>query len=193
MDTVKEIYQKLLELWNSNIELFTQVKELKQKVFSFFDLIEKFFSVVPPEVILLILFFSLVMVILNNISPTTPRINLTVGVLIFGVIYVYVVHVFTNEWKIFRIIYISAFVLVPAYFLEIVSFIRKLYLRSTLNYENLNSPLVKNNLQDIHFHYAEFINSQNFLTEQPEKFAIALKKLENSVSQLRTTIEKSKK
>lgn len=191
MDTIKEIYQKLVEVWNSNLELLTQVKEWKQKISNFIDFMDKFFSIIPPEVILLFLCVSLVMLLLNNISPTTPRINLTVGVFIFGVIYIYVVHIFTSEWKILRVIYISSFILVPAYFLEILSSIKRLYLRSTLKKQNLNSPLVKANLQDIHFHYAELVSSQNFLSEQPEKFIIALRKLEDSISKLRSTLENS--
>lgn len=191
MDTLKEIYQKLIEIWNSNVEIFQTIKDWKQKISNFLEFWEQFFSIVPWEVILLLLCVSLVMILLNNISPTTPRINLTIGVIIFGFIYVYVVHTFTQEWKILRILYISSFLLVPAYFIEIFLLFKKLYFRITFKKINLNSSYLKNSLQTIHHEYAEFISSQTVLNENPEKFIIALKKLENSISNLRTTLEKS--
>lgn len=191
MDILKEIYGKIIELWNSNLELLQQIKDWKQKIYHFIELGEKFFSIVPPEVILLFFSVALVMILLNNISPTTPRINLTIGVILFGITYIYLVYIFTNEWKIFRILYISSFILVPAYLLEIIYFSKKIYFRITFKKENLNSPVVKLALRNIHFDYAELVNYQNFLEEQPEKFIESLKKLESSVSKLRSMIEQT--
>lgn len=192
MDTLKEIYQKLIDLWHSHLEIFQVIKDWKQKISSFLEFWDKFFSLVPWEVILLLVCVSLIMVLLNNISPTTPRINLTIGVVVFGVVYTYVVYILTNQWKILRIVYISSFVLVPTYFVEIFLLFKKLYLRSTFKNLTLNSSYLKDSLQSIHREYAEFVSSQTLLNEEPEKFILALKKLENSISNLRTTLEKQK-
>ncbi len=190
MDTLKEIYHKLTDLLTSNLEIFQVIKDWKQKISNFIEFWDKFFSIIPWEVILLLLFVSLVMILLNNISPTTPRINLTIGSIIFGVSYIYVVHIFTSEWKILKILYIISFVLVPAYFLEIFSFLKKIYFRSKLNQLDLNSSYFKTSLQNIHHEYAELASSQTILNEQPERFMTALEKLEKSIHNLRINLEK---
>ena len=121
LDFVDKFKNELVGIQNTLNELLgikTFIESIK-KLISFFDL---FFTIVPPEVILLFIFCALILVLVNNISPTTPRINITLAVGIFSVIWLYVNHIFTGEYKVLRVFYTSLYVLVPAYIVEISKF-----------------------------------------------------------------------
>ncbi|MBE7413031.1 MAG: hypothetical protein L6Q54_03625 [Leptospiraceae bacterium] len=91
-----------------------------QKTILFFD---NFFSWIPPEVILLFIFSVLLLILINNLSPSTPRANLTFSVGLLCLIWVYLNKSITSEYKIFWVFKTSLYVLIPVYCFSIFGFI----------------------------------------------------------------------
>lgn len=191
METIKEVSEKIQELWNSNLEIFRMLKDWKGKYDEFILFMEKFFAIVPPELILLLVFVAIMMLLLNSISPTTPRINLTMGVFIFSIIYLYVINVFTGEWRVIRILYIDLFVLVPAYMVEIFGFGKRQWYKFRFKEISSNSGYVKNCLYDIHKSYADLILSETSISDDPEKFLNSLSILERNIKEFREKIRQN--
>ncbi|MCC6447206.1 MAG: hypothetical protein IT215_00785 [Chitinophagaceae bacterium] len=190
MDFLKEIPGKIQELWNSNLQIFNMLKEWKIKLEDFIKFWDTFFNIVPFEVLILLLFTALVMILINNISPTSPRINLTVGVFLFAFLYLYLANLFTNEWKFGRIIYICSFVLVPAYILEITSFGKKRVQKYL--YKNLgkDTGILNASLKKVHSEYGNFLQSQVTIANHPEEFVKNLRSLKKAILELEELTEK---
>lgn len=86
------------------------------------DFFTTLFNWVPPEVILIFLLSILLLILINNLSPSTPRANLTVSVFLLCIGWLYLNRLFTNEFKFFYVLKISLYILLPIYSLTIISF-----------------------------------------------------------------------
>lgn len=190
MEIIKEIPEKIQLLWNTNLEILQMLRDWKLKYGAFVEFWDKFFTVVPPEVILLLVFTSLIMLLLNNISPTTPRINLTIGVGLFTWIYVYTSHAFTGEWRLLRVIYIDAFVLIPAYFIEIFGLAKRYWNKVRFKSLDPNSAHFQESIAQIHRAYSEMLISEGQIHTNPGRFVQSLTDLEKNIQELRTSISK---
>jgi hypothetical protein len=192
MDFLKELPSKIQELWNSNLEIFNLLKEWKGKINKWTEFWDVFFTIVPFEVLLLLVFTALLMVLINNISPNSPRINLTIGVFLFAISYLYIVHLFTNEWKIGRILYISSFLLVPAYILEISKFGKKSVQKYMYRKLRKDTGILQSSIVEIHEKYGKFLQSQTKISENPTDFFNSLKSLQKSLHDLENLVESTK-
>ncbi|MCB1179158.1 MAG: hypothetical protein KDK36_16360 [Leptospiraceae bacterium] len=192
MEFLKEVPGKIQELWNSNLEIFNMLKEWKEKLGKFINFWDTFFTIVPFEVILLLVFTALLMILINNISPTSPRINLTIGVILFAIIYLYITNLFTGEWKTFRIIYICSFVLVPAYFLEIGKFAKKKIQKVIYKNMGKDTGIIQSQIVNIHSSYGDFLKSQTDIQNNPGEFLRNLKELKTSILDLEELLEDKK-
>ncbi|MDX1959602.1 MAG: hypothetical protein SFU98_13585 [Leptospiraceae bacterium] len=186
-----EIKAKLIELWTKSSETYELLKSIGVKLESIQKSLDAFFTVIPVEVILLFLFTTLVLVLLNSISPKTTRINLTIGVFIFAIIYLYIAHLLTNEWKFLRLLYICSFILVPAYIVEIFSFVKKMIFKQ-MYLQGKASGFLNDSIDDINQSYAEFLKSQHHFSKDPVLFLSNLESLKVKLEKLEATI-KSKK
>ncbi|MBP7280208.1 MAG: hypothetical protein KBA66_01430 [Leptospiraceae bacterium] len=184
LDFVDKMKNELMGIQNSLNELLglkTFVESIK-KLISFFDL---FFTIVPPEVILLFIFCALFLVLVNNISPTTPRINITLAVGIFSVIWLYINHIFTGEYKALRVFYTSLYILVPAYIVEISKFgYKQVYnirqkSKKIENPDDLISPI-----REINEGYYKFLNAQADYKNTPLDLKKSLQSLKASIETL---------
>jgi len=190
MESIKEILEKIQALWNTNLEIFQMLKTWKTKYEEIINFIDKFFTIVPYEIIFLFFFVALFMVLLNNISPTTPRINLTVGVVIFSVMYLYIINIFTNQWKILRILYVDSFILVPAYLVEISRLIKKTWYKIKFKELSANSSYFQASLAEVHKAYADLLISEINFSKNPENFVTSLSNLETKIQTLKVGIKK---
>lgn len=175
---------ELIKIQDSINDLLS-LKEFFEPIKKIFHLIEIFFSIVPFELILLLIFCSLFLILINSISPTTTRMNLSFGVILFSVIWLFLDKTFTQEFHFGRILYTASFVLVPAYFFEIIRFLFKLIQknRKINSTENLIPHIKEINLQ-----YYEFLNAQTEFSKNPTAFLTSVKKLKNSLSDLENKI-----
>ncbi|MBK8394881.1 MAG: hypothetical protein IPL26_06485 [Leptospiraceae bacterium] len=184
LDFVDKMKNELLGIQNSLNELLglkTFVESIK-KLISFFDL---FFTIIPPEVILLFIFCALVLVLVNNISPTTPRLNITLAVGIFSIIWLYVNQIFTGEYKVLKVFYTSLYILIPAYIVEISKFgYRQTYKiiqksKKIENPEDLIRPI-----REINEGYSKFLNAQVDYRNNPLDLKNSLQSLKSSIEEL---------
>ncbi|HMV44117.1 MAG TPA: hypothetical protein PK079_03175 [Leptospiraceae bacterium] len=188
LDFVDKFKSELLGIQNTLNELLgikTFIDSLK-KTAQFFDL---FFSIVPFEVILLLIFCALFLVLVNNISPTTPRINITIAVGLFCVISLYINHIFTGEYKFLHVFYISLYVLVPAYSVELSKFAYKQIYNIRQKSMKIENPeeLVKS-IREINQRYYEFLNAQADFKNNPLDLKKSAANLKSSIEQLEKRI-----
>ncbi|EKR73178.1 hypothetical protein [Leptospira noguchii] len=110
-------------------ELKTSFDNLSQSIQSFLNTIEAIrsflkilFSIVPLD-LFLVLIFSLVLVYLfNTISPTTTRLNYTLGVLIVSALRVFFHQTLSQTWNLGPVFLTAIFLLAPAYFVSLLRF-----------------------------------------------------------------------
>lgn len=184
LDFVDKLKNELVGIQNTLNELLgikTFIESMK-KLINFFDL---FFTIVPPEVILLFIFCALILILVNNISPTTPRLNITFAVGIFSVIWLYVNHVFTGEYKFLRVLYTSLYVLVPAYFFEISKFVYKQVYKIRQKTKKIENPEdLINPIREINQGYYQFLNAQADYKNSPLDLKKSLQTLKTSIETL---------
>ena len=184
LDFVDKLKNELVGIQNTLNELLgikTFIESMK-KLINFFDL---FFAIVPPEVILLFIFCALILILVNNISPTTPRLNITFAVGIFSVIWLYVNHVFTGEYKFLRVLYTSLYVLVPVYFIEISKFGYKQVYKIRQKTKKIENPEdLINPIREINQGYYQFLNAQADYKNSPLDLKKSLQTLKASIETL---------
>lgn len=90
-----------------------------QKTILFFD---SFFTWVPPEVILLFVFSVFLLILINNLSPSTPRANLTLSTILLCILWGYLNNAITGEIKFLWIAKTGLYILIPVYFFSIIGF-----------------------------------------------------------------------
>lgn len=91
-----------------------------QKTILFFD---SFFTWVPPEVILLFVFSVFLLILINNLSPSTPRANLTFSTILLCILWGYLNNAITGEIKFLWIVKTGLYVIVPVYSFSIFGFL----------------------------------------------------------------------
>ncbi len=184
LDFVDKFKNELVGIQNTLNEILgikTFIESLK-KLISFFEL---FFAIVPPEVILLFIFCALILILVNSISPTTPRINITLAVGIFSIIWLYVNHVFTGEYKFLRVFYTSLYVLVPAYIVEISKFGYKQAYNLRQKSKKIENPEdLINPIREINQGYYQFLNAQADYKNSPLDLKKSLQALKTSIETL---------
>ncbi len=180
-DKLKVEFDKLQNSINDILSL----KDFFSPIKKIYNLLETFFSIVPFELILLLIFCSLFLILINNISPSTPRINITVAVILFSGVWMFLNKTFSGEYNFGRVLYTASFILIPAYFFEISRFGISLAKKS----RKINSPesLVPH-IKEINLQYYEFLNAQTEYIKDPTAFLSSVKKLKNSLSDLENKI-----
>lgn len=182
IDKLKNELNSIRESLNEILGFKTYLESFK-KVINFFD---TFFSIVPPELILLLLFCGIVLILVNNISPTTPRLNITMAVVLFCGVWLYVNHLFTGEYRFIRVFYTSLFILVPAYGIEISRFTyRKIANAKKIN----NSRDLIDPINELHLHYYQLVKAQASMDANPADFKDALRKIKETAESIEKRIE----
>ncbi|MCG6169696.1 hypothetical protein LFX25_17790 [Leptospira sp. FAT2] len=134
-------------------DLKTSFDSLSQSIQSFLDTIgvitsflKILFSIVPLD-LFLVLIFSLVLVFLfNTISPSTSRLNYTLGVLIVSTIRSFFHQSLSQTWNLGPVLLTAFYLLIPAYSIFLLRFglgyFHKLYQRKrALDPKNFETAL----------------------------------------------------
>ncbi|HNO24887.1 MAG TPA: hypothetical protein PKK94_18065, partial [Leptospiraceae bacterium] len=111
MELLKNLEERFSAIWNQTEEMFRLMREWKEaygKLIHFWDV---FFSVIPPELVFMILFTAFIMIILNNIFPTFPRFNLIMGVIIYLIFYFYFGNLIFGEVRAVKVIFAASVIL----------------------------------------------------------------------------------
>ncbi len=119
-DFFQKIQKQIFDLQNS-IQQFQQSWEKFQK---FWDL---FFTIVPWEVLLLLVFSVIFLSLFNSISPNTPKANLTVSVILLSSLWVYFWGLFSDTVNFSKIVISALYILGPLHALGLATFGYKYY------------------------------------------------------------------
>lgn len=116
----EKIQKQILDLQNS-IHQFQQSWENFQK---FWDL---FFTIVPWEVLLLLLFSVIFLSLFNSVSPTTPKTNLSIVVILLMALWVYFWGLFSENVNYVKILLSGLYILLPLHAFGIGSYALSYY------------------------------------------------------------------
>ncbi|ULH28829.1 hypothetical protein [Leptospira weilii] len=138
------------------LDLKTSFNNLSQSIQSFLDTIETItsflkvlFSIVPLD-LLLVLIFSLILVSLfNTISPTTSRLNYTLSVLIVSTLRVFFHKSISQTWNLGPVFLTAIYLLIPAYSILLFRFVFISLKKSYKKKRELNPKDFENGLMNI--------------------------------------------
>ncbi|XDD50217.1 hypothetical protein AB3N59_17990 [Leptospira sp. WS92.C1] len=182
-------------------DLKTSFDSLSQSIQSFLDTIgvitsflKILFSIVPLD-LFLVLIFSLILVFLfNTISPSTSRLNYTLGVIIVSTIRSFFHHSISQSWNVGPVFLTAFYLLVPAYSMYLIRilflFLRKSYRKkNTLNPKDLETALIQlqksfHNLMADGYRELSFSNSDSITDAN---------RLQNQLEDLEQSIQGMKK
>jgi len=119
MTAITDFFKEINQNFKTLQESIQTLTDAYKKTTDFFNTL---FNWIPPEVILLFLLTILLLILINNLSPSTPRANLTVSVVLLCILWLYLNRLFTTEFKFFYVLKSSLYVLIPIYSLTILSF-----------------------------------------------------------------------
>ncbi len=130
-------------------ELKTSFDNLSQSIQSFLNTIEAIrsflkilFSIIPLEHFLVLIFSQVHVYLFNTISPTTTRLNYTLGVLIISVHRAIFHQTLSQTWKLGPVSLTAIFLLTPAYFVSSLRF-------GILNFKKNSETLKMNSILKI--------------------------------------------
>ncbi|MCB1158949.1 MAG: hypothetical protein H7A25_17260 [Leptospiraceae bacterium] len=169
MELIKDIKEGFINLKEGFVglkesfkEMQTSFQELKLAQKKLEHTLDQFFSFIPLEVFILLLLAVLLLVILNSISPTTVRGNLSISIFLLCALWMYANQLLLKEYRLLKVLHTAAYILVPAYLMELGrlgKWIYKYFRYRKLKPERLQDLPVMT--EGIHTSYSKFIISQN--------------------------------
>ena len=186
-DFIYKIKNELLNIQNGVNEILS-FKSIIESFKSIFNALDIFFTIFPIEVLLLFVFCAIFLILINNISPSTPRLNITLGSLIYGILFLYIIHLFTGEWRILKAISTVSYILIPAYFLELSKFIIKYIKKNFITKKIENKKDLLLFMKEIHSSYSEFICAEIDFENNTSELKSSIQKLKNSIIELESKL-----
>ncbi|MCW7480078.1 hypothetical protein [Leptospira kanakyensis] len=110
MSAITDFFQKIQ---NQIVEIQTTINQIKTSWENFQKFWDLFFTLVPWEVLLLLIFSVILLSIFNSVSPKTPKANLTIAVLLLSVLWIYFWGLFSKEISYGKVILASFYILLP--------------------------------------------------------------------------------
>lgn len=128
MSAITDFFQKIQ---NQILEIQTTINQIKTSWENFQKFWDLFFTLVPWEVLLLLIFSVILLSIFNSVSPKTPKANLTIAILLLSALWIYFWGLFSKEISYGKVIFASLYILVPVHaiglFQILYRFGKKLY------------------------------------------------------------------
>jgi len=178
----EKIQKQILDLQNS----INQFQQSWEKVQKFWDL---FFTIVPWEVLLLLVFSVIFLSIFNSVSPSTPKSNLTIVVLLLAGVWAYFWGLFSEDVSYLKIIFTSLYILLPVHIFGIGNFGYKYIQKWNLTKKRIRPRTWEESLDQISRDYNQMMSSAYGKTESVVENAAELKtkiaNLEASLSGLK--------
>ncbi|XDD46457.1 hypothetical protein AB3N60_17405 [Leptospira sp. WS39.C2] len=122
MSAITDFFQKIQ---NQIVEIQTTINQIKTSWENFQKFWDLFFTLVPWEVLLLLIFSVILLSIFNSISPSTPKANLTGAVIFLGFLWIYFWGLFSNEVSYVKVVIASLYILVPLHAIGVGQFLYK--------------------------------------------------------------------
>lgn len=186
-DFFEKIQKQIFDLQNS-IQQFQQSWEKFQK---FWDL---FFTIVPWEVLLLLVFSVIFLSLFNSISPNTPKANLTVSVILLSSLWVYFWRLFSDTVNFSKIVISALYILGPLHALGLATFGYKYYRKwklSKIRIEPRDWQEALNSLsRDYNQMMAVCYDKSQTILENKNEISQKIVSLEESILGIKSILEK---
>ncbi|MCZ8154890.1 MAG: hypothetical protein O9264_02145 [Leptospira sp.] len=186
-DFFEKIQKQIFDLQNS-IQQFQQSWEKFQK---FWDL---FFTIVPWEVLLLLVFSVIFLSLFNSISPNTPKANLTVSVILLSSLWVYFWGLFSDTVNFSKIVISALYILGPLHALGLATFGYKYYRKwklSKIRIEPRDWQEALNSLsRDYNQMMAVCYDKSQTILENKNEISQKIVSLEESILGIKSILEK---
>ncbi|MCU0824860.1 MAG: hypothetical protein MUF77_09495 [Leptospira sp.] len=114
------IYEYFQKIQIQIIEIKDSLIQIKQSWESLQKAWDLFFTIVPWEVLLLLIFSVILLSIFNSISPSSPKLNLTFAVVLLSFLWSYFWGLFSESVSYTKVIWTSLYILIPLHFFGIL-------------------------------------------------------------------------
>ncbi|MGV3667214.1 MAG: hypothetical protein ACO1NV_13860 [Leptospira bouyouniensis] len=191
MSAITDFFQKIQ---NQIVEIQTTINQIKTSWENFQKFWDLFFTLVPWEVLLLLIFSVILLSIFNSISPNTPKANLTIAVLFLGTLWIYFWGLFSTEVSYRKVIVASLYILVPLHaigiFMWLYGFGKKLYWKK----RRMNPKLWDSAIHQVSLDYHQLMGKlhglHHSIEENRESIEIEIQQLETSLQGIKSLLLK---
>lgn len=197
MSAITDFFQKIQ---NQILEIQTTINQIKTSWENFQKFWDLFFTLVPWEVLLLLIFSVILLSIFNSVSPKTPKINLTIAVLLLAALWIYFWGLFSKEVTYSKVIIVSLYILVPLHAIGLFQILfqwgKKWYWnKKRIQPKHWESALHQLSLDyhqllgNAHLNHTEIQENRDSLYKEIEKLELSLKGMKSLLSQTSQTNE----
>lgn len=197
MSAITDFFQKIQ---NQILEIQTTINQIKTSWENFQKFWDLFFTLVPWEVLLLLIFSVILLSIFNSVSPKTPKTNLTIAVLLLAALWIYFWGLFSKEVTYSKVIIVSLYILVPLHAIGLFQILfqwgKKWYWnQKRIQPKHWESALHQLSLDyhqlvgNAHLNHTEIQENRDSLYKEIEKLELSLKGMKSLLSQTSQTNE----
>lgn len=193
MSAITDFFQKIQ---NQIVEIQTTINQIKTSWENFQKFWDLFFTLVPWEVLLLLIFSVILLSIFNSISPSTPKANLTIAVGLLALLWSYFWGLFSESVSYRKVILSSLYILIP---LHAIGFGQWVYLWGKKLYWKKRRIAPKQwdaALHQISLDYHAFMGKahgfHNAIQENRNEIQSEIERLEQSLQGIKLLVSKQK-
>lgn len=197
MSAITDFFQKIQ---NQILEIQTTINQIKTSWENFQKFWDLFFTLVPWEVLLLLIFSVILLSIFNSVSPKTPKTNLTIAVLLLAALWIYFWGLFSKEVTYSKVIIVSLYILVPLHAIGLFQIlfqwgknwywnkkrVQPKHWESALHQLSMDYHQLVGNA---HLNHTEIQENRDSLYKEIEKLELSLKGMKSLLSQTSQTNE----
>lgn len=191
MSAITDFFQKIQ---NQILEIQTTINQIKTSWENFQKFWDLFFTLVPWEVLLLLIFSVILLSVFNSVSPKTPKTNLTIAVLLLAALCIYFWGLFSKEVAYGKVVVASLYILIPLHAIGVFQIVyqwgEKLYWnKRRIQPKNWESALHQLSLDyhqlvgKAHLHHGEIQENRDSLFLEMERLELSLKGMKSLLSQ----------
>lgn len=176
------------------------IDDLVKTYYAIVNFLEIVSNLFPLDLILVLIFSIPLLLVFNSLSPSSPRINYTLAVLLVSGIRIFLQHSISQSWEVFAASKTALILLLPAYGFLLIRFffvrVRKLISRKkALSPRNLEESLgaLQSAYRTLTIEiYSELDSIGSEPVYRKNKFLPALKELEEATIGMRRLLEAGK-
>ncbi|MCG6147219.1 hypothetical protein [Leptospira levettii] len=182
MSAITDFFQKIQ---NQIVEIQTTINQIKTSLENFQKFWDLFFTLVPWEVLLLLIFSVILLSIFNSISPSTPKANLTVSVVLLSTLWLYFWGLFAKEVSYSKVIIASLYILIPLHAIGMGQWLYEIGKRMYWKKRRIAPKQWEAALHQVSLDYHEFMGKahgfHNVIQENRESIQKEIERLEQSL------------
>ncbi|TGM02097.1 hypothetical protein [Leptospira jelokensis] len=193
MSAITDFFQKIQ---NQIVEIQTTINQIKTSWENFQKFWDLFFTLVPWEVLLLLIFSVILLSIFNSISPSTPKANLTLAVVFLAFLWVYFWGLFSKEVSYGKVIIASLYILVPLHAVGVsmwlYGFGKKIYWKKRRISPKTWDSALHQVSSDYHQLMGKLHGFHNSIHENHESIGKDIQQLESSLQGIKSLLTQKK-